>query len=180
MESDGETPNKFQASWGGNVVFDQVNIPYHAYQNYSFTVTAATTSTTVTFGFRNDLGDLNLDGVSVTPICGVATFTTTSTDGGDAHDQGQLQRRHELRDQQQQRAANGEHGERVHDRDILGQSVGVRSEHDLHGDGQRGESWSGHADRHGDVPGRRHVDRHRAVEHPQSRRGHSGRSGVRD
>ena len=78
LKSDGQTPNEFQASWDGNVVFDQVNIPAQAYQNYSFTVTATTTSTTLQFGFRDDPWYLYLDDVSATQIYSVATFTTSS------------------------------------------------------------------------------------------------------
>ena len=81
MESDGQTPNEFKAFWGGNKVFDQVDISSQGYTYYSYTETATTTSTTVQFGFQNDPGWLQLDDVSVTHIVSgaTATFTTTAT-----------------------------------------------------------------------------------------------------
>src|SRR5262249_48931034 len=66
MQSDGGTPNQFQASWNGSVIFNQVNIPSQSYQLYTFTETATSALTTIQFGFRNDPGWLALDDVSVT------------------------------------------------------------------------------------------------------------------
>jgi flagellin len=63
--SDGGTPNAFQASFGSNMVLNLTNDPAHPYQLFDFSVTATGSSTTVTFGFRNDPGFLSLDDVSV-------------------------------------------------------------------------------------------------------------------
>ena len=86
-----------------------------------------------------------------------------ATVGRHAHDQGQLQRRHELCDQQRQRAANGDHGEHDDDGNFLRQSGNVQQHGDVHGDGE--SAVLRHADRHGDVHGRRQFHRH----------GHAGR-----
>ena len=82
LESDGGTPNEFEASWNGSVLFDQSNIPVGGYQQYSYTVTATGTSTTVTLGFQDNPGFLYLDDVSVVPVKAVATFTTSSLTAG--------------------------------------------------------------------------------------------------
>ena len=82
LQSDGNTPNEFSASWNGSVLFDQLNIPAGSYQQHSFTVTATGTSTTVLLGFRDDPGYLYLDNVSVVPLTAVATFTTSSLAAG--------------------------------------------------------------------------------------------------
>ncbi len=68
-----------------------------------------------------------------------------------AHDHGQLQRRHELCDQQRQRAANGDHGEHDHDGDLIDHSVGVWPERDVHGDSVVSGQWSVVSGRRGTV-----------------------------
>ena len=82
LQSDGGTPNEFQASWNGAVLLDQLNVPAGEYQLYSYTVTATGTSTTVSLGFRDDPGYLHLDDVSVVPVMAAATFTTSSLTAG--------------------------------------------------------------------------------------------------
>lgn len=63
--SDGDTPNEFQAYFGGTEVFDAVNAPASGYTLESFTVTASSASSTIALDGRDDNGFLALDDVSV-------------------------------------------------------------------------------------------------------------------
>ncbi len=56
LASDGQTPNDFTASFGGNTVFTQTNIPQQNYVQYSFTEVATSASTTIQFASRDDPG----------------------------------------------------------------------------------------------------------------------------
>ena len=51
-----------------NVVFNQVNMGAFGWKNMAFVVTAATNTTSLQFGFRNDNDFFCLDGVSVMPL----------------------------------------------------------------------------------------------------------------
>jgi hypothetical protein len=73
------TPNEFNVSWNGVVIFDQVNIPEIGWTNLLFTNTATGTSTTVQFGFRDDSSYLGLDDVSVMPGAPVIPPVTPPT-----------------------------------------------------------------------------------------------------
>jgi hypothetical protein len=66
LASDGQTPNDFNVTWDGNTIFSQTDLAVPDYVLYSFTEVATSASTTVTFGFRNDVGYLALDDTSVT------------------------------------------------------------------------------------------------------------------
>ena len=67
LASDGDTPNEFTASWNGTTISDQTDIPQTnpTYQLYSFTEVATGSTTTISFGARNDPGYLSLDDISV-------------------------------------------------------------------------------------------------------------------
>jgi hypothetical protein len=67
LQGDGGIPNEVQVSWGGQIIFDQRNLPSFGYQQYSFTETASSSVTSIRLGFRNDPGFFQLDDVSVTP-----------------------------------------------------------------------------------------------------------------
>jgi len=69
--SDGGTPNEFRVRWGGLTVFDVVNDPLHGWIQYSFTETATSTTTLVSFDGRNDPTYLYLDNVSVSALSAV-------------------------------------------------------------------------------------------------------------
>ena len=58
------TPNEFQVTIGGNVVYDQTDLPYSDYTEYTFAYTATSTATTVQFGYREDPAYFFLDDVS--------------------------------------------------------------------------------------------------------------------
>lgn len=64
--SDGYMPNAFQAYFGDNQVFSVVGDPAHGYVQESFTVTASSNSTAITFLGQNDPSYQALDDVSVT------------------------------------------------------------------------------------------------------------------
>lgn len=66
LASDGSTPNDFNVTWDGNTIFSQADITVPDWILYSFTEVATSASTSLTFGFRNDLGYLALDDTSVT------------------------------------------------------------------------------------------------------------------
>jgi len=64
----GNTPNEFNVTWNGAVIFDQSNIGNIGWTNLQFIVTAASSATTLQLGFRVDPLYLGLDDISVTPI----------------------------------------------------------------------------------------------------------------
>jgi hypothetical protein len=66
--SRGATPNEFQVQWEGTTLSDRVNIPYGAWTNMQFTVTAANSGSLLQFGFRDYPYYLGLDDVSVKPV----------------------------------------------------------------------------------------------------------------
>jgi PKD repeat protein len=68
---DGSTPNEFLASWNGNTLFDQMNLPeITGWTNLHFAVVATGSSTVLQFGSRDDPSYLGLDDVSVLPVQG--------------------------------------------------------------------------------------------------------------
>jgi hypothetical protein len=64
----GATPNQFLVQWNGTTLFDQTNLPYAAWTNLQFIVTAPGASTTLQFGFEDTPYYLGLDDISVTPL----------------------------------------------------------------------------------------------------------------
>ncbi|HEX7569424.1 MAG TPA: hypothetical protein VF492_02860, partial [Verrucomicrobiae bacterium] len=64
----GATPNEFQVQWEGTTLSDRVNIPYGAWTNLQFTVTATNSGSLLRLGFRDDPYYLGLDDVSVKPV----------------------------------------------------------------------------------------------------------------
>lgn len=68
LESDGSTPNEFQASWNGSSFYDALNIPASGMTQHRFILAGAANTSVLTFGFENDLGFLGLDDVSVQPL----------------------------------------------------------------------------------------------------------------
>jgi hypothetical protein len=73
------TPAEIHAYFGGQDVYDEVNTASHDYQFHTFTVTATSTSTIITFLGRNDPSFDLLDDVSVTPVGPAAAL------GGSTH-----------------------------------------------------------------------------------------------
>ena len=64
---DGATPNEFQVSWNGTILFDETDLPPLDWTNMQFVVTATGNSTVLQFGAQDDNGWLALDDVSVMP-----------------------------------------------------------------------------------------------------------------
>ena len=72
---DSGQPNELQVQWGGNTLFDQLNVPDQGYTLYSLLTTATSPSTTLTLGFQNDVSYFVLDDVSVSPVPEPATLS---------------------------------------------------------------------------------------------------------
>lgn len=65
LNSNGASPNDFNATWDGTTVFSQTDIPNsNGYALYSFSEVAESSSSTLTFGFRDDPDFLALDDTS--------------------------------------------------------------------------------------------------------------------
>jgi hypothetical protein len=73
------TPNEFSVAWNGGTLFDKVNIGKIGWTNLQFIVTAASSSTVLQFGARDDNYYLGLDDVSVVPIPTAAFQTAALT-----------------------------------------------------------------------------------------------------
>jgi hypothetical protein len=73
LASDGLTPSMFQATFGGTTLLSLTDLPATSgYTTYTFSVTATSPLTPLTFAFRNDPGYLRLDDVQVNPTGGPA------------------------------------------------------------------------------------------------------------
>jgi hypothetical protein len=79
---DAATPNQFNVQWNGTTVFNQTNIPFTAWTNFQFLVTATSTSTVLRFGFEDKPYYLALDDVSVIPFSPPAFRTALPTPTG--------------------------------------------------------------------------------------------------
>jgi subtilase family serine protease len=64
----GASPNQFQVQWNGTTLFNQTNLPFMAWTNLQFVVTATGTSTVLKFGFQDNPYYLGLDDISVLPV----------------------------------------------------------------------------------------------------------------
>ena len=62
------TPNEFLLQWEGATIFDATNLPFTAWTNFQFTVTATNSGSLLQFGFRDDPYYLGLDDVGVKPV----------------------------------------------------------------------------------------------------------------
>jgi len=69
LSSDGGIPNDFDAEINGTTLFSMTNLPATQpnYTMFTENFTAASSTTVLTFSFRNDPGFLALDDISVTP-----------------------------------------------------------------------------------------------------------------
>jgi hypothetical protein len=82
---DGQTPNEFSVSWGGQTLCDDIALPAIGWTNLQFTVSALETSTVLKLGFRDDPSYLGLDDISVTaapPAIGSVTPASGPVAGG--------------------------------------------------------------------------------------------------
>ena len=81
IDCDGFTPNEIQARWNDSTVVDLINLPATGWTNIQFLATATGTSTTVQFGFRNDVTYLGFDDASVLPASVNPVPMTIAADG---------------------------------------------------------------------------------------------------
>ena len=65
---DGQTPNQFQATWGGQTLMNQASLGAFGWTNLHFNVINSSTQATLQFGGRDDVSALGLDEVSVLPM----------------------------------------------------------------------------------------------------------------
>ncbi len=61
----GGAPSEFQFWWNGTQLFDQLNPPAFGWTNIQLAATAAAASTTLRFGFRQDVDAFGLDDIGV-------------------------------------------------------------------------------------------------------------------
>jgi hypothetical protein len=64
----GASPSQFLVQWNGTTIYNQTNLPFSGWTNLLFTVTAASASTVLQFGFEDTPYYLALDDISVTPV----------------------------------------------------------------------------------------------------------------
>jgi hypothetical protein len=64
----GATPNQFVVQWNGTQIFSQTNIPFIAWTNLQFSVTATGTNSLLQLGFEDTPNYLGLDDISLTPV----------------------------------------------------------------------------------------------------------------
>lgn len=62
------TPNRFQVSWEGAVIFDQTNLPNQQYTLYSFNVVSCNATSQLKFGFYNLPDFMHLDDVELVAV----------------------------------------------------------------------------------------------------------------
>jgi uncharacterized repeat protein (TIGR03803 family) len=74
LENGGGTPNEFQVSWNGALLYDGLDLPAFGWTNLTF-VAAATGSSSLQFGFRQDPNYFGLDDISVTPYSPFPSIT---------------------------------------------------------------------------------------------------------
>ena len=72
----GATPNQFMVQWNGTILFNATNLPFTAWTNLQFVVSATNASSALQLGFRNDPYYLGLDDINVTTLP-LPAFQTT-------------------------------------------------------------------------------------------------------
>jgi hypothetical protein len=77
----GGNPNAFEASWNGDTLFVQTNMPKFVWTNMEFVASASSTATTLEFYFQNAPDAFGFDDVSVTAIKPPAFASAAATNG---------------------------------------------------------------------------------------------------
>ena len=77
VKYDGNNPSEFKASWNNNVLLDLTNPHAGGWTNLQYVLSASTTNTPLQFGFRDDIGYVDLDDVRVVPLDppGITSFS---------------------------------------------------------------------------------------------------------
>jgi hypothetical protein len=68
LRNEGGTPNSFSATFGSDTLLTLTNQQPSSYTHYSFTDTATSSSTNLSFAFRQDPSFWDFDDVSVNPV----------------------------------------------------------------------------------------------------------------
>lgn len=77
LGNNGTGTNHFLVTWGGETVYEMINSDDFDYTQFTFSgLTATSTSTELTFGFRNDPSCFYIDDISVTSSSPVPEPTT--------------------------------------------------------------------------------------------------------
>jgi hypothetical protein len=63
----GATNNQFSVSWNGVTIYSGTNLQVYAYSNFTFFVSATSSSTVLQFSYRNNTGLFGLDDISLNP-----------------------------------------------------------------------------------------------------------------
>ena len=77
LANNGSSPDDFTAKWNGATVLALTSAPAQGYTEYTFTVTANGSTSTLEFDARQDLSHWSLDNISVTPVGTVAPTVGT-------------------------------------------------------------------------------------------------------
>jgi len=64
----GGSPNEYKVEFGSTVLVHEYNQSPYSYQHFSYITTAASSTTSLEFSFRQDPSFFSLDGVSVNPV----------------------------------------------------------------------------------------------------------------
>ena len=72
LANNGSSPDDFTAKWNGASVLALTSAPAQGYTEYTFTVTATGSTSTLEFDARKDPSHWSLDNISVTPVGTVA------------------------------------------------------------------------------------------------------------
>jgi PKD repeat protein len=75
---DGEIPNEFSVAWQGTTVFDAVDLPAIGWTNIQLLVTANSPTTSLRFGYVNEISFFGLDEITVLPVRPVITGISLS------------------------------------------------------------------------------------------------------
>jgi hypothetical protein len=75
----GGNPNEFEATWNGNTLFVETNMPKFSWTNMEFVASASSNATTLEFFFQNKPDAFGFDDVSVTAIVPPAFASVTAT-----------------------------------------------------------------------------------------------------
>jgi PKD repeat protein len=75
---DGQTPNQFQVSWKGAVLYSRSNLPALGWTNLQFVIAATGSATVLQFGFLDNPTALGLDDISVVQISPTITLQPQS------------------------------------------------------------------------------------------------------
>jgi subtilase family serine protease len=77
----GGNPNELKATWDGNTLFDQTNMPKFSWTNMDFVASASSNATTLEFFFQNKPDAFGFDDVSVTAIVPPAFASVAASNG---------------------------------------------------------------------------------------------------